>query len=162
MPPKVTPEKHYEKFCERRQDGDYDAIFMHGCCYHFALALHKKFGYSLEYVPGEPHAEFVPDDPTLPLIGHCWAVKEPGRGIDINGVRRTIVLKEIYSESCPYEPVAIDPELLMMCLLARKYPDSMNNEAFALADFVIEKHVRMQDARPLNLAWMHDDRSARS
>ena len=159
MLPKMTPEQHYEKFCERRDNRDYHAIFMHGCCYHFALALHKKFGYSLEYVPGEPHTEFVPDDPELPLIGHCWAVKQPGRAIDINGVRRTIVLKEIYSESCLYQPIAIEPELLMRCLLARKYPDALNDEAFSLAAFIIEKHARMQDARPLDVAWMQDERN---
>ena len=156
MSDKISCEQHYDRFVLRRESHDYHAIFMHGCCYHFALALHETYRWPLEYVPAETPADYVSPHPHLPNIGHCWALKQAGLGIDINGVHRTVVLREIYSPSCLYEPQPIEPSLMQKCLEARNYLDAMNRDAFELAHKVIRFHERLQSARPLDEGLLQD------
>jgi len=149
----ITPEQHLERFRRRRNHADFTAIFMGGCCFHFALTLNEKFKYALEYLPSEPYGDPVPVPAVLPGIGHCWALKQAGLGIDINGVHPTTLLGEFYRRKNLIVPIAIEPLQLQACLKARNYPKELNDEAFALAREIIETHERFQDALPLDLGW---------
>jgi hypothetical protein len=141
---KITPEEHFARFNERKAAHDYNAIFRYGCCYHFALALHRRYGFSLEYVPSERHPDDEPPSPGPPGIGHCWAVHRSGRAIDINGMLPKSVIREIYRERCELPTRSVEPEALQAALDSRGYPPAMNADAFALANAILDSHARFQ------------------
>lgn len=123
---------------------------MRGCCFHFALAVHERYGYPLEFLPAETPADYVPDHPTLPSIGHCWALKAEHLAVDINGVMPVKLLIALFSPRCEFAPEPISPATLRECLAARKYLPSMDESALALAHHVLATHERMQDAKPID------------
>lgn len=58
--------------------GDESSIFLHGLCGIFALALHEKFGYELEYIVDKN------EPPSLAYLIHVYCHEED-QFIDIRG-----------------------------------------------------------------------------
>jgi hypothetical protein len=146
--PTADPERVARTFQVRFERADYTAIFMHGFCYHFALAIHDVYDYPLEYVPPDAEAFEAKNAGGPPAIGHCWAVKPSGQAIDVNGVHRRAVILELYNSKCLHEPSPIEPEVLQASLAVRSYPPEVNQRAFDLAHRILMEHERFEQARP--------------
>jgi len=117
---------------------DHHAIFSHGACYHFALKLNSIRDLKL--------ACFRSADGG---VGHCWARRDDGMAIDVNGVLPEACIIRINSGKAE-QPEEISKEDLERELKSRSISDDLNNKLFKLAEMIIWKHVRFSNAKKIS------------
>jgi hypothetical protein len=125
---------------KRIESRDYEAVFAHGGCFHFALRLHERFGYTIRGIRAAPDGK---------TFSHVWGQK-PGdsKGVDIRGVYPEELLVRLANggKLAMIYDVSIDG--IRDIIRAQEYPSALEEELFKLADWVIDTHERFLMAKP--------------
>jgi len=118
---------------------DYEAVFAHGGCFHFALRLHERFGYSVRgfrWIEGGP-------------LTHVWARRDQETGIDIRGIYPEPLLAQLANGGKPTPPPENVPvEMVKAAILAKGFSAALENELNDLADRIVDTHERFGGAKP--------------
>jgi hypothetical protein len=116
---------------------DYEAVFAHGGCFHFALRLHERFNLRLRGIREG-------------YLIHVWGLKPDGNGVDIRGVYpEELLAKLAYGGNEP--PICdVSEAEVRERVKAKGYPPDLEKELFDLADWIIEKHERFSAAKPVD------------
>jgi hypothetical protein len=130
---------------ERIDNQDYEAVFAHGGCYHFALRLNERRGYGYAI-----HGNSPTDNSTS--WSHVWAVKD-GYGIDIRGVYLEELTNKMANGGVQFPIEVISPEQVRSVITKRGFPKELDDELFSLADWIVDKHERFELARPPGLGF---------
>jgi hypothetical protein len=125
---------------KRIENQDHEAVFAHGGCFHFALRLYERFGYSLR---GTRSAH----DSTC--WGHVWA-RKGNNGIDVRGVYPEELLSALANGGQPLEIRDVLPEEARAAIQKQEYPPALTNELFQLADRIVDTHERFQSVKPIS------------
>ena len=116
---------------------DYEAVFAHGGCFHFALRLHELFNLKLRGIREG-------------YLTHVWGLKADGNGVDIRGVYPEYLLAKL-AYGGKAAPICDVPDTEVRQLVkAKGYPPDLEKELFELADWIIEKHERFSAAKPVD------------
>ena len=130
-----------EETRRRIDNHDYEAVFTGGNCFHFALSLHKKYGYKIRGIR-EGH-----DSRSL---SHVWCQRESTQGIDIHGVFCEELLVRLANGGDTGAVCDVKVDEIQNTILAKGYPPEFEDEIFHLADWVVENHERFTNAKPSN------------
>jgi hypothetical protein len=122
---------------------DYEAIFAHGGCFHFALKIHERFGYPVRGIR-EGHDGIN--------LSHVWCLKEAGHGVDIRGIYPEDLLAKLANAGKPATVYDIQIDEIRNIIASKGYPAEIEIEIFRKADFVLDNHERFQMVKPSNPA----------
>jgi hypothetical protein len=119
---------------------DYEAVFAHGGCFHFALRLNERFGYRIRGIREGQDEN----------LSHVWGLKLDGKGVDIRGVYPEELLARLANGggTAPIFDVPIVD--LQKMVKAKAYPVELEAELFKLADWVLDNQERFATAKPLH------------
>jgi hypothetical protein len=126
---------------ELMADNDYIALFSSGCCWHFALAIHKKYGYEIRGVS-------IGNSP----IGHVWCqlASDSTKGIDVHGVYAEELLEKLANDGKRTGPsFSLKPRDLRKKIREKRFPLDLNKRLTRLACWLLKTHRRFAAARPL-------------
>lgn len=123
---------------ERIKKQDYEAVFAHGCCYHFALCLHEKFGYKIRGIKGG-------DDSANP--SHVWCLRGgDGKAVDIRGVYPEELIIQLADLGGPaYD---ISAEKVRNIIESKSYSPALERRIRKLANCIVDSHERFEAAKP--------------
>ena len=126
----------------RLKHHDYEAIFTRGACFHFALRLHKRFGYPIR-------GHRIEDGNGSPQLSHVWAIcRSENRAVDIRGVFPEPLLAAMANGGDTCENVGpVTKEELMSAIGRKHLPEEHTNRLFKLADQIFDTHERFEPAR---------------
>jgi hypothetical protein len=120
---------------------DYEAVFTGGCCFHFALRLHKRFDYVIRGIREGCDGK---------TFSHVWCRKTgDSKGVDIRGVYSEDLLIGLAGGE-PERACDVSVQQIENIIRAREYPPQLETEIFELADWIVDNHERFVTARPSN------------
>jgi len=126
---------------ERIRNQDYEAVFAHGGCFHFALRLSERFRYNIRGIR---------EGPDRKSLSHVWCQKGGDcKGIDIRGVYPEELLVRLANggdAAAAIYDVVVDE--LRATIREKGYPADLEIELSALADRIVNTHERFQGAHP--------------
>jgi len=136
------PDQRLVPYTRKRIDNhDYEAVFAHGGCFHFALRLNVKFGYKIRGIR-EGH------DGSL---SHVWCLKTGDcKGIDIRGVYDEALLTMLANGGKIADICDVSVEELRTAMAGKNYPPDLESEIFQLADWIVDTHERFAAVKPLD------------
>ena len=111
---------------------------MYGCCFHFALRLHERFGYSVRGVQSRSDAN---------KLGHVWSLTAEDKGIDIRGIYSEELLLRMDKRDAA-EVRDVTPGEVQQIIEGRGYPRDLERRILELADWIIDNHERFQASKP--------------
>ena len=140
-PPTMDNEHVIPEEWRRIAYADYEALFAHGGCFVFAMRLHEKHTYKIRGFRLVEKGSW----------NHVWAVKDERCGVDIRGVYPEEILARLANkgEATPaIEDVSV--EEVRAAIEKKNYPENLLSEMNRLADFLLDRHERLREARPPN------------
>jgi len=126
---------------KRIENHDYEAVFAHGGCFHFALRLHEKFSYKIRGIR-EGHDGG---------LSHVWCrclKAGDGRGIDIRGIYDEALLAKLANGGKEAEIYDVSVDELRTAIARKEYPPDLEMEIFQLADRIVDTHERFAAVKP--------------
>src|SRR5690348_14069246 len=120
---------------------DYEAVFAHGGCFHFALRLHDRFRYRIRGIR-EAH-----DGRSL---SHVWCLKRDPTGVDIRGVYPEHLLARLANGGAEAPMFDVSVEEVQGVIKAKGYPPKLEAELFGLADWIFDNHERFATGKPVD------------
>lgn len=132
--PRLVPGTH-----DRIRRCDYEAVFTGGCCFHFALRLHKRFGYVIRGIREGCDGK---------SFSHVWCRKTGySKGVDIRGVYSENLLIRLATGGHPAMPCDLAMKEIEDIIRAKEYPSEFEAEIFKLADWIVDSHERFVTAK---------------
>ena len=125
---------------------DYEAVFAHGGCFHFALRLKQRFGYQIRGIR-ESHDRRS--------LSHVWCVKPDGKGVDIRGVYPEDFLARLANGGASAQVFDVAVEEIREIIASKGYTPSLETELGNLADWIVDNHERFESAKPVDENLYH-------
>jgi len=138
----VRDERLVPETRRRIDNRDYEAVFAHGGCFHFALRLHEKVGYKIRGIREG-------NDGTT--LSHVWCRKaETCMGVDIRGVCHEDLLVQLANGGSMAVKCDVSVEEVRDMIRSKEYPSELEAEIRGLADWILDKHERFAAAKPVD------------
>ena len=132
---------------KRIDNHDYEALFAHGGCFHFALRLHETLGHNIRGLRDSKGGN----------LSHVWCQKKGTcKGIDIRGVYDEDLIVRLANGGNPAKPSDVSADELGATIAAKEYPPELDKKMRELADWIVNTHERFWDAKPLSQG-LHDN-----
>ncbi len=126
---------------KRIANHDYEAVFAHGGCFHFALRLHEKFNYQIRGIREGYNGG----------LSHVWCRKTGDcKGIDIRGIYDEALLTKLANGGKVAEICDVSVDELRTAITRKEYPPDLESEICKLADWIVDTHERFAAAKPLD------------
>jgi hypothetical protein len=120
---------------------DYEAVFAHGGCFHFALRLNERFGYRMRGIRESQDGR---------SLSHVWGLKPDGKGVDIRGVYPEDLLARLANGGEEAPVFDVSTVEARKTITAKAYPAELEAELFKLADWILDNHERFAAAKPVD------------
>lgn len=124
---------------KRIDDCDYEAVFTGGCCFHFALRLHERFGLKIRGIREGHDGQ---------RLSHVWCQRGESKGIDIRGIYPEEVLVRLACGNHPVGTYDVSADEVRDVICAKDYPSELEKEIYDLADWIVDTHERFNGAKP--------------
>jgi hypothetical protein len=122
---------------KRITNGDYEAVFAYGGCFHFALRLNERFHYPIRGSRTDQGS-----------WGHVWA-KKNNDGIDIRGIYPETCSSALANGGISRHIEDISVADVKDAIRQKDFPSDLTDELFVLADKIVDTHERFEKAKPL-------------
>jgi len=124
---------------KRIDNRDYEAVFAHGGCFHFALRLHERFTYTIRGIRASPDGN---------SLSHVWCLKtDTCKGIDVRGFYEEDVIVQLAGAKGA-DKLSVSADEVRAVIAAKCYPADLDKEMRDLADWVFDTHERFLLAKP--------------
>lgn len=124
---------------KRIDNHDYEAVFAHGGCFHFALRLHERFGYKIRGIREGHNGGW----------SHVWCLKTGScEGIDIRGIYDENLLAKLANGGKEARICDVSADELHAAITGKHYPPDLEGEIFQWADRIVDTHERFEAAPP--------------